>query len=243
MRPHAPIAERYSDDTEKRDFVHELFNKGARHYDRIGAIGFLGTGHIHRKRELLKGGLRPGMNVLDVACGTGAVTKAIVEILEDKGRARGVDPSEGMLAEARQSVKAEFCLGHAEGLPFQDREFDFLSMGYALRHVSDLERAFAEYFRVLKPGGTVLILEISRPRSSFALWVSKMYFKEFLPRLSRLITGSRDAQEMMAYYWETIEGCVPPEMILSALRAIGFEGVERQVSMGIFSSYRATKPK
>lgn len=242
MQPHAPIAERYSDDTGKRAFVYELFNRGAQHYDRIGAVGFLGTGHIHRKRELIKGGLRSGMQVVDVACGTGAVTRAIVEILDGKGGVRGVDPSEGMLAEARKSVNAEFVQGHAESLPFDSSQFDFLSMGYALRHVADLDRAFTEYLRALKPGGKVLILEISRPKSSLGLWLSKLYFRDFLPRLSRWITGSKDAQEMMSYYWETIEGCVPPESITTALKNAGFQNVERKVAMGIFSSYRASKP-
>ncbi len=240
-RPHEPIPTRYDDDDGKRVFVQNLFNRGAPHYDRIGRVGFIGTGHVHRKRALQQAGLKPGMDALDVACGTGAVTRAILELLAGKGRVCGVDPSEGMLTEARKSIAAEFHAGHAEALPFKDQSFDFLSMGYALRHVADLNRAFAEYHRVLRPGGRLLVLEISRPRTSFGLLCARLYFKEFLPRLSRLITGSHDAQEMMAYYWETIEGCVPPETILTALREAKFNEVKRHVVMGIFSAYHATR--
>lgn len=241
MRPHESIAGRYEDDEGKRKFVRELFNRSAPHYDRIGRIGFLGTGHLHRKRALQRAGLRPGMDALDVACGTGAVTRAIAELLEGQGRVCGVDPSEGMIAEARKSLAAEFQIGHAEALPFPDRSFDFVSMGYALRHVADLKRAFTEYHRVLRPGGRLLILEISRPQSWLGLVLSRLYFRDILPRLSWLITGSRDARMMMSYYWETIDACVPPATILEAIQGAEFQDLNRHVELGIFSAYTATR--
>ena len=241
MRPHEAIPGRFADEAGKRTFVRELFDRGAPHYDRIGRVGFFGTGHLHRKRALQSAGLRPGMDALDVACGTGAVTRAMLETLGGRGRVCGVDPSEGMIAEARKSIAAEFQIGHAEALPFADQSFDFLSMGYALRHVADLHRTFAEYQRVLRPGGRLLILEISRPQSRLALVLSRLYFRDILPGLSWLITGSRDARLMMSYYWETIDACVPPHTILAALHDAGFENVQRQVELGIFSAYTAAR--
>ncbi len=239
MRPHETIADRYTDEAGKRSFVHDLFNRGAAHYDRIGRVGFLGTGHFHRKRALQQAGLRPGMDVLDVACGTGAVTRAILEVTQGQGRVCGVDPSEGMVGEARKSLTAEFHIGRAEALPFPDASFDFLSMGYALRHVTDLGIAFAEYRRVLRPGGRLLILEISRPQTRLGLLFARCYFRDVLPGLSWLITGSRDAREMMSYYWETIDACVPPAKILEAMQGAGFLNVQRHVEIGIFSAYTA----
>lgn len=240
--PHQPIVSRYPDEHAKPGYVRDLFNRGAPHYDRVGRVGFLGTGHLHRKRSLQLAGLKPGMEVIDVACGTGAVTRAIVEILAGRGRVVGIDPSEGMLAEARQQVSADFRIGRAEQLPVEDASFDFLSMGFALRHVADLGTAFREYRRVLKPGGRLLILEISRPASSLGLACCRLYFRDFLPWLSRLITGSNDAREMMAYYWETIDACVPPGAILQALADAGFQNTTRRVEIGICSQYTATRP-
>ena len=241
MRPHETIAIHYADEAGKRTFVRELFNRAAPHYDRIGRIGFFGTGHLHRKRALEHAGLRLGMDALDVACGTGAVTRAMLEILDRRGRVCGVDPSEGMLAEARKSLAAEFQIGHAEALPFPDQSFDFLAMGYALRHVTDLQRAFTEYHRVLRPGGRLLILEISRPQTRLGRALSRIYFRDILPRLSWLITGSGDARLMMSYYWETIDACVPPASILDAVRGAGFQTVERHVELGIFSAYTGSR--
>jgi demethylmenaquinone methyltransferase / 2-methoxy-6-polyprenyl-1,4-benzoquinol methylase len=241
MRPHETIAIHYADEAGKRTFVRELFNRAAPHYDRIGRIGFFGTGHLHRRRALERAGLRLGMDALDVACGTGAVTRAMLEILDRRGRVCGVDPSEGMLAEARKSLAAEFQIGHAEALPFPDQSFDFLAMGYALRHVTDLQRAFTEYHRVLRPGGRLLILEISRPQTRLGLALSRIYFRDILPRLSWLITGSGDARLMMSYYWETIDACVPPASILDAVRGAGFQPVERHVELGIFSAYTGSR--
>ena len=237
MRPHESIAGRYEDDEGKRQFVRDLFNRGAPHYDRIGRVGFFGTGHLHRRRALERAGLRAGMDALDVACGTGAVTRAMLDVLGGKGRVTGVDPSEGMLAEARKSLAAEFHLGQAEALPFPDRSFDFVAMGYALRHVTDLKRAFAEYHRVLRPGGRLLVLEISRPQTRLGLVLSRLYFRDLLPGLSWLITGNQDARLMMSYYWETIDACVPPANILEAIAGANFAGVERYVELGIFSAY------
>jgi demethylmenaquinone methyltransferase/2-methoxy-6-polyprenyl-1,4-benzoquinol methylase len=242
MRPHEAIPGRYATQSGKGSFVLELFDRGAPHYERIGRIGFLGSGHLHRKRALQLAGLRPGMDVLDVACGTGAVTRAVVEIVGERGRICGIDPSEGMIGEARKSLSVELRIAAAEAIPFPDQSFDFLSMGYALRHVTDLQSTFGEYLRVLRPAGRVLVLEISRPQLALGLWLSRLYFRDFLPRLSWLVTGSRDARLMMSYYWETIEACVPPDAILEAMRQAGFQEVRRRVELGIFSAFTGTKP-
>ncbi len=239
--PHDPILTRYKSAEEKRGYVRDLFDRGAAHYDRIGTISFFGTGHAYRKRALRMAGLSEGMNVVDVACGTGAVTRAILEVVGKKGSVVGVDPSSGMLVEAKKYTDAAFKIGRAEALPADDNQYEFLSMGYALRHVEDLLVSFEEYLRVLKPGGKLLILEISRPKSKFGQFFTKLYFRYFVPFISRVATGSNDAREMMTYYWETIGACVPPEAIVDALKKAGFEHADRRVQFGIFSEFRAEK--
>lgn len=240
--PHELIESRYATAEDKQRYLRRLFNEGAPYYDRIGWIGSLGTGHLYRKRALRRAGLVPGMSVLDVACGTGAVTRAILQLLDGSGRVVGVDPSTGMLAQARAHLQAEFQEGEAEALPFPDDSFDFLTMGYALRHVADLHRAFAEYHRVLRPGGRLLLLEITRPEGGLARALARFYFRDFLGWMVLLTGGNRDAREMMIYYWETIHACVPPEKILTALRESGFSDVLRRVELGLFSAYQGRKP-
>jgi len=240
-QPHQILKNRYQDDSEKRKYITSLFDRGAPYYDKIGRIGFLGSGHGYRKRALRKCGLKPGIKVLDVACGTGATTRAIHELLKGTGSVTGIDPSEGMLTVARKQLPCDFLLGEAEKLPFEDASFHFLCMGYALRHVSDISEALSEFRRVLKPGGRILIMEISKPTSRIINLLTRLYFRDILPRLSRLITGSTDAKEMMYYYWETIDVCVPPETILKELEKTGFKQANRRIALGVFSEYRAFK--
>ena len=241
--PHQPIAARYAAEEEKHSYLRSLFDRAAPHYERISGFGFLWTGGFYRRRCLRQAGLRPGMNVLDVACGTGAVSRACLDVLRGEGSVVGVDPSKGMLDVARQRVAgAEFRSGHAEALPAEDASVDFVTMGFALRHVGELETAFREYRRVLRPGGKVMLLEISRPKNRAGLFMARTYFRDVLPRLTRVFTGSKDAREMMSYYWETIDACVPPATILAALKAAGFESIEQRTDLGICNAFVGTKP-
>src|SRR5260370_22141783 len=102
------------------------------------------------------------MKLLDVATGTGQVARAALPILAESGAVIGLDPSGGMLREARKSLSVPLVLGKAEELPFGDDRFDFLTMGYALRHVADLGVAFGECRRVLNTGGRLPLPPISR---------------------------------------------------------------------------------
>jgi demethylmenaquinone methyltransferase/2-methoxy-6-polyprenyl-1,4-benzoquinol methylase len=107
--------------------------------------------------------------------------------------------------------------------------------------VSDVAGAFREFFRVLRPGGRVVVLEISQPTSPVGRRVTKWYLGRLLPRMTRLATRSDDAELMMRYYWETIASCVPPATILNAMRDAGFDEVHRTVYFGICSEYYGTK--
>jgi len=239
--PHEPIATRYRSPLDKPEYVDGLFRRGASHYDLVTKLGFFGTGNAYRRRALKLAGLERGMRVVDVACGTGAVTREALELVGPEGEVLGVDPNEGMLAEARMAIDTEFVVAGAEELPLPDADRDFLSMGFALRHVGSLDRTFEEYLRVLRPGGRLCVLEISRPRSRFGLLASRFYFRDVIPGFSKLVTGSEDAREMMSYYWETIDACVPPEKILAAIEGAGFREVKRRIELGIFSAYEARR--
>jgi demethylmenaquinone methyltransferase/2-methoxy-6-polyprenyl-1,4-benzoquinol methylase len=115
-------------------------------------------------------------------------------------------------------------------------------MGYALRHVSDLRVAFREYRRVLRPGGIVLLLEISRPRSTTLLTLSRFYIRTVMGAVFARATGNQDMRTLMRYWWDTTEHCVAPEAILAALRDVGLVQVGlTELFSGLIRDYRAVR--
>jgi len=243
LPPHPVLDRYYRDADDRRSRVNQLFDDTARHYDRITSAMSFGSGSWYRRQALLRAGLAEGMQVLDVACGTGVVAGHAAKITGPTGLTIGLDPSWNMLSVARRERVRHAVQGIAERLPFRDDRFDLVSMGYALRHVADLSVTFREYLRVLKPGGTLLILEITPPRSGLSRAMLKAYMKFVVPPLARLGTGPRQAGTLMSYYWDTTDQCVPPDTILGALRDVGFENVERKVQIAVFSEYAARKPR
>ena len=200
-----------------------------------------GSGGRYRRQALERAGLVAGMNVLDVGAGTGLVTKQAVAIVGQQGHVTAVDPSPGMLLAGALPGQVCTVTGMAEQLPFAASQFDFLSMGYALRHVSDLIATFGEYHRVLKPGGRVCILEITPPRGRAAAAILRAYMRTVVPALTRIVARHADTPMLMRYYWDTIEACVPPAELVAALQAAGFRDVKRHVELSIFSEYQAIK--
>ncbi len=241
MQPHPTLAARYAKPEAKPEFVNRLFDRGARHYDAVVDWGFLRSGASYRHWALLKHGLLPGDHLLDVACGTGLVAVAAARILRTAQNITCLDPSPAMLAVARSKLAARFVPGRAEQLPLADNTFDFLTMGYALRHVTGLEEAFGEFHRVLKPGGKMLILEVTKPAGRVPGFFFRLYFGRVYPWLTRLFTRSEAARDMMQYYWETMDACVPPADVLGALRRAGLCQVKHKLILGLFSEYTAEK--
>ena len=136
--------------------------------------------------------------------------------------------------------------GEAEALPLPDRTVDFVSMGYAVRHVSDLVAAFSGYRRVLRTGGTVIIMEIGPARgrltrAALGFWISKAVpathavFGRGQGRYRRAVT-------LMGYYRDTLNACVAPSVIEDALRRAGFADVKCTISLGLFREYPGRAP-
>ena len=243
LRPHADLDRYYGGgERGRREFVRGIFDHTAGDYDRVERMMALGTGSWYRRRALERSGLAAGARVLDVAIGTGLVAREAVSLVGSPALVTGLDPSVGMLVQARRALSAPVVLGTGESLPFADASFDFLSLGYALRHLADLRAAFGEFRRVLRPGGTVCLLEITLPRSGPRRALLRLYVRGVIPLLTRLTTRHRETARLWRYFWDTMENCVPPERVLETLAAAGFTGVGRFVELGMFSEYTGRRP-
>lgn len=240
LPPHAELPDYYASAEARRQFIGAMFDSAAADYARIEAILGLGSGRRHRRGALRRAGLVPGMRVLDVAVGTGLVASGAQRIVGSSGLVIGIDPSAGMLAASTGLAGVPLVQGRAEALPFAPGSFDFVSLGYALRHVDDLAATFREFRRVLKPGGRVLILEITRPEARLGRALLQLYMRGVVPLVSRALARRRETERLFRYYWDTIDACVPPAAVLEALGASGFRAAQRTLQLGIFSEYRAT---
>ncbi len=237
LPPQAKLESHYKNEEERRQLVREMFDEAAEGYDRAEMLTSLGTGRWYRRQALKRAGLTEGMRVLDVATGTGLVAREAIKLLGGSENVVGLDPTQGMLAQARKNLNIETVEAFAEDIPLADGRFDFLSMGYALRHVSDLVPTFREFRRVLAPGGRVCILEITRPKTRLGRLFLKSYIRGVVPMLSLLTAKERKVGKLWRYYWDTIMACVPPETIMGAMRDAGFVDVSRHLELGVFSEY------
>ena len=240
LRPHTPLPAYYADEAAHELYLRRIFDSTASDYDRIERVLAFGSGRRYRRQALLRAQLASGAEVLDVGIGTGLVAREALGLIGTQGRLVGVDPSPGMMSEVALPGVELIC-GRAEELPRPDASSDFVSMGYALRHITDVSTAFSEFHRVLRPGGRLLVLEITKPAGRVATALLKTYMRAVVPMIAAVVARQRDTAELWRYYWDTIESCIPPDAVLAALRAAGFENVQRHVELGIFSEYTAVK--
>lgn len=241
MQPHPILKPHYNNRKEKQKFLRKIFDESAQYYEGIVKWGWFNTGDRYRRDALIRAGLKPGMRVIDVASGTGPTARAIAEIVEDASLVTCVEPSRGMLEESKKQLDCAHIQAVAEEMPVPDGCYDFVSMGFALRHVDDLESAFAEYFRVMKEGGKLLITDVTTPANPLAYFFMRMYFKNMLPFFTRIFTRSKAAGYLMTYYWETMENMVEPKTVLDTLERVGFKDVTQNIHVGIISEYVACK--
>jgi demethylmenaquinone methyltransferase / 2-methoxy-6-polyprenyl-1,4-benzoquinol methylase len=240
LPPHPVLPEYYGNEEEHRAFVRRIFDSTAPDYNRIERVLAFGSGPWYRRQALRRAGLRLGDQVADVGIGTGLVAREALKIVGTGGSLTGIDPSAGMMAEV-QLPGVQLLQGRAESLPLADGSVDFVSMGYALRHLADVGLAFSEFARVLRPGGRVLVLEISRPRSRWATALLKGYMHAVMPMAAALLGRQQQSAQLWRYYWDTIAACIAPEAVLASLRSAGFDRAGRHVELGIFSEYTAVK--
>ena len=239
--PHSPLTDYYGEERDRAGWVRGLFDRTAADYDRIERTMAFGSGSWYRRRALERAGLRPGMRVLDIGTGTGLTAREAAHLVGAAAEVIGVDPSAGMMERAKVPAGVRLIQGTAEEIPLPASSAEFVSMGYALRHVGDLSLALREFMRVLAPGGRICLLEITAPESRLSRAALKVYMRRLVPLMARCMAAHRDMPELMRYYWDTIETCARPGLILAAMREAGFVDVFRHVDLGIFSEYCGRK--
>jgi demethylmenaquinone methyltransferase/2-methoxy-6-polyprenyl-1,4-benzoquinol methylase len=195
-----------------------------------------------RRRAVREARLAPGGSALDVACGTGKVTVSLAKAVRPGGRVVGLDFSPRMIDRAHRERAAtaglSFVVGDALELPFDDATFDASTIAFGMRNLPDYARGFSEMTRVLRPGGRVVCLEISRPRSALGRAIQR-WFDWIVPLIGR-VAGQGDAY---AYLVASTRGYPDPERIAAIMREVGLEDVRwTPLSGGIVTLHAGTKP-
>jgi len=196
------------------DAVRTMFDRISPVYDAMNRTMTLGLDRRWR-RAAAEAVVRPGDRVLDACCGTGDLALAA---LKAGGRVTGLDFSERMLERAhKKSSEVEWVRGDALALPFDDGAFDAATVGFGVRNLDDLERGLAELRRVLRLGGRLAILEITRPTGALAPFY-KLWFERLVPRLGKVLPGG----SAYTYLPASVQRFPGPEELAEKMRAAGF---------------------
>ena len=229
----------------KKEGIRKLFDNIAPDYDRLNHILSLNIDKGWRKKAVrqIADEERP-MKVLDVACGTADFTIEIARKVATGSEVIGVDISEGMMAVGREKiakagVDAELSAADCEALPYPDGRFDRISVGFGVRNFEHLETGLSEMFRVLSPGGKLVILELSVPSNRIIRWCYKLYFLKILPAVGGLISGNRGAYE---YLPASVLRFPAPDKFIQMMKSAGFDTVEHTpFTFGICRMYVGKK--
>jgi demethylmenaquinone methyltransferase / 2-methoxy-6-polyprenyl-1,4-benzoquinol methylase len=233
-----------ADEAGKKAQVAKMFNNISRHYDFLNHFLSLGIDRGWRKQAIrYLEPLRP-KQILDVATGTGDFAFQALQLNPDK--VTGIDISEGMLKVGRSKIgkrnlatKIELQRGDSENLQFPENKFDAVTVGFGVRNFENLEKGLSEIFRVLKPGGMLVILEFSRPRKFPFKQLYNFYFKAILPKIGRLISKDHSAY---TYLPESVEAFPDGTDFENILRQTGFKNTTcKPLTFGISSIYTGRK--
>ncbi len=231
----------------KKEKIGPMFDAIAPDYDRLNHLMSLGIDKSWRRRAL-KQVVEPkqSQQILDLACGTGDFSLAIAAKSHPDTRVAGVDLSEGMLSVMREKVAAAGLgnrisaeLGDAEHLPFGEGCFDRVTIAFGVRNFEHREAALREVRRVLKPGGKLVILELSVPSNPFIRGCYNLYFTKLMPLIGGRISGERSAYRYLPASVLKFPG---KEEWMATMAACGFRDVtHRAYTLGICRLYTGTK--
>ena len=232
--------------TEKAGKVRSVFESVAGKYDIMNDLMSLGAHRLWKRFTLSITGLRPGQSALDVAGGTGDLAIGMSRQVGRGGQVVLSDINAAMLQIGRDRCidagcagNVRFALANAECLPFPDNSFHCVSIGFGLRNVTDKPAALASMFRVLKPGGQLLVLEFSKPVAPGLAPLYDQYSFKVLPLLGKWVARDADSYRYLA---ESIRMHPDQETLLEMLRAAGFgQARYHNLSGGIVAVHRGYK--
>jgi demethylmenaquinone methyltransferase / 2-methoxy-6-polyprenyl-1,4-benzoquinol methylase len=231
-------------DTSKKEQIAAMFNSISGKYDFLNHFLSLGIDILWRKRAVRLLKKHQPKLILDIATGTGDF--AIEALSLNPEKIIGVDISEGMLSVGREKLikknltdKIELISGDSEFLPFKDNFFDAVIVSFGVRNFENLEKGLSDMLRVLKPGGKVVILEFSKPKSFPFKQIYQFYFQWILPKIGKLISKNPAAY---TYLPDSVEAFPDGDDFLNILNKIGFQKNQcTPLTLGISSIYSGSK--
>lgn len=232
---------------DKAEFIPSLFDRIARHYDLMNIVMTAGVWRMWQRAFRRHCGIPAGAKVLDVGCGTAELSLLLSALVGPAGRVVGVDISPGMLAVARSKVMAsgepgriDLLLGDALDLGFPDASFDAAASAFVMRNVADLDRAFAEMVRVVRPAGRIAILELSHPPASLIRRPFLFYFRRILPLIGTWAAKARLPVAPYAWLPRSLETFPEAEEVAARMARAGMTDVTfRRLSAGIVCLHTA----
>ena len=219
---------------DKQQHVGQVFHSVAEKYDLMNDAMSLGLARVFRRFLLELSGVRKGQRVLDLAGGTGDFSRLYSEIVGSTGSVVLADINASMLSVGRDRLLNKGVTGvsilqtNGEFLPFEDDSFDCATIGYGIRNFTDKQKALADLYRILKPGGRLLILEFSMPDNPLLKKMYDLYMNTW-PVLGKVLAGDADSYQ---YLHESIHMHPKPEEFKQMMEQAGFERVDYYQLMG-----------
>ena len=234
-------------ESEKAGKVAEVFHSVAAKYDLMNDLMSAGIHRLWKRFTIELSGVRPGNRVLDIAGGTGDLTRQFSRLVGPAGEVVLADINASMLKVGRDRLldlgaagNIRFVQTDAEKLPFPDNHFDVVTIAFGLRNVTHKEDALRSMLRVLKPGGRLLVLEFSKPSNGLLSKAYDTYSFSLLPMMGKLITNDADSYRYLA---ESIRMHPDQETLKGMMADAGFERVSyHNMTGGIVALHRGIKP-
>lgn len=226
---------------ERSRLVREMFDRIAGRYELLNAVMTAGLYKLWNRKMIRATNLRLGDDALDLACGSGSLTRKLAEVVGPNGFVLGVDFSPEMLgaAKARPAPNVEYRLGDATDLSsVPSARYDAVTIAYGARNIPNLDALFSEMSRVLKPGGWAVCLEISRPEGRLANAFYGMWFDVIVPKVGGLISGDSQAY---SYLPESVKEFVAPGELALIMERNGLQNVTwDRLGVGIITLHCGT---